>query len=144
MINIAPALRSITVSFPILALLACADSERISGVKSDGAKTMVGIAASRRLESMDDRLEALTADVPGFGGLFYDSNGRLTVYLTDSTDRLKLQDPLARFLARGNPAALSERRAEVVGMRILSARFDYKQWGGWLDPGFGWCGQCGY
>ena len=40
-------------------------------------------ARAQRVVTLDDRLAELTADIPGFGGLYVDREGRLNVFLED-------------------------------------------------------------
>lgn len=56
-------------------------------------------AAAERFVGMDERFAALTAEVPGFGGLYIDEEGRLNVFLQDlgQAPQFQAMDPDARF-----------------------------------------------
>lgn len=92
----------------------------------------------------DDELASLAARVPGLGGIFYDSAGRLTVSLRDPVELSAVRASLAQFLKRrirpGSPAA-SRLDAEMASMRFVSAEFDFRDLLLWkrtvIDPMLG-------
>lgn len=84
--------------------------------------------------TIDDQFAALTGDVPGFGGLFYDSSGRLTVYLKRPETLPAVRPQLERFLASlssRNPERLAEIPGQVSSARALPARYDFRELHSW-------------
>lgn len=62
--------------------------------------------------TLDDRLAAMTSDIPGFGGLYLDADGRLNVFLQDAREA-------APF------------RAVDPGVRVHQARFTFDRLHEW-------------
>ena len=57
----------------------------------------------------------LDAQIPGFGGFFYDGNGAPTIYLTRGSDRGRAEQALAKVLLKfGGAAALRVREARYA------------------------------
>jgi hypothetical protein len=82
------------------------------------------------VRTMDDDLADLVDQIPGFGGLFYDASGALTVQLTDPGRLTEARAAVAEFLGRraaGHPGRLAQIAAEVNGMRVRAAQYDYRQ-----------------
>ena len=85
--------------------------------------------------SLDDRMEEVATINPAFGGLFYDENGDLNVYLTNPKAKagvmLALQKVFGRELEDNNPGK-SQRftgkpRLSPGDFNALEARFNIKQ-----------------
>jgi hypothetical protein len=64
-------------------------------------RNQIASAAAARRPTIDDRFAALAREVPGFGGMYYDSTGTLNVLLRDSRRVEAARTPVAAFL-RGN------------------------------------------
>ena len=70
----------------------------------------IGALVTRGPATIDDRFDALTESVPGFGGLFYDANGRLAVYVKKpATLSSASRNAIAAFLARERSGVHSSR-----------------------------------
>jgi hypothetical protein len=90
------------------------------------------LAARQRSQvaPVDDELLQVAASVPGFGGVYFDRTGRLTVFLTDTTQRAAVRAALMPLLGPTRSAALSS-------FRILPGRYGFgqlKQWSTSVNP----------
>lgn len=86
------------------------------------------VATSNRFAGhLDDEFTMLVDQIPGFGGLFYDSARRLNVYLLDPrvepTASMVLEDYLT---ARGR-----EGSRDVANMVVHQGRYDFRQLASW-------------
>jgi hypothetical protein len=88
----------------------------------------------RPLSSLDEHFVELAREAPGFGGLFYDEAGRLTVNLTNPSRRPEVEGSIAAFLAGGDFRALGPRLAEVARMNVRPAQYDFAQLYEWYGP----------
>ncbi len=82
------------------------------------------------VRTIDDEFSDLVGEVPGFGGLFYDESGVLTVYLKDPARLNQSRAPLQAFLARGaagNVSRLGQIAGDVSRMRVLPATWDFRE-----------------
>jgi hypothetical protein len=81
-------------------------------------------------KTFDDQLAAVAMQVPGFGGMFYDQDGTLQVYMVGQRGPANealtslLEDVLAREVGRG--ARLSSR-----GMEFREAKYDFLELHRW-------------
>jgi hypothetical protein len=96
-------------------------------------RNQVAAAAAGRHATLDDRFEALASEIPGFGGMYYDSTGKLTVLLKDARRVDAARPPVAAFL-RGNSrrhtrASLADRAANE--MRVKPARYEFRLLRAW-------------
>ena len=94
----------------------------------------LGSAAGARVPTIDDQFAALTSAIPGFGGLFYDSSHRLTVYLKRPETLPAVRPQLQQFLASirsADPARLAQVPQEVAAARALPARYDFAELDTW-------------
>ncbi len=79
---------------------------------------------------LDGRFLSLTQEVPGFGGYFFDANGDLNVYLTDTGSETVARAKFAD-VARNRPGRSDQpwsRPAEIV---IRRGAFDFTQLSDW-------------
>ncbi len=77
------------------------------------------------VETIDDVFAGVAEQAPGFGGAFYDSAGRLTVYLQNAGQR-----------GAAEAALRSDLGADRVGaepVRVLLGQYDYRQLKDWYD-----------
>jgi hypothetical protein len=80
-------------------------------------------------ETFDDALARLNEEVPGFGGLFLDETGRLTVYLVGGEEELPLvRARLLPKLVRGG-----ERVVGDIPLHVLPARYRFAELKKWND-----------
>lgn len=84
-----------------------------------------------KVVTIDDDYEALAARVPGFGGMFYDATGRLTVYLTDAGRRDVAVAALPQFLTEHHGRSAAPAARAVAGLRVLPGQYDFRQLRGW-------------
>jgi hypothetical protein len=77
------------------------------------------------METFDDLLVRVDKRAPGFGGMFFDSDGRLAVYLLD-TEQL----PAARSAIEAifGPTALT-----AAGVRALQGQYSVSQLKAWTE-----------
>ncbi len=77
------------------------------------------------METHDDLLLRVERGAPGFGGMFIDPDGRLTVYLIDSA-----QLPAARAAIESvfGPAVIP-----AAGLRAAAGRYTVSQLAAWTD-----------
>jgi hypothetical protein len=76
------------------------------------------------VQAEPDDPNALMRTVPGFGGFFFDSEGRPTVYLKSVAQRGEAERRLAPFLG--------SQRLTVSSLRVLPARYDWDQLERWF------------
>jgi hypothetical protein len=81
------------------------------------------------ITTIDDRFAALSDEVPGFGGLYYDAAGRLHIFLASAAtlaahraDLVQFVQQLRRGDARGRETASADIDAAVVHVGRYSAR----------------------
>jgi hypothetical protein len=76
--------RSLLFTIGLVALVGCHDPRDVTMPIGDPAlrlRNQIASAAAARRPTIDDRFAALAREVPGFGGMYYDSTGTLTVLL---------------------------------------------------------------
>jgi len=77
----------ITIAVPVILLVACARTPTPqTQEKSSGCEVI----------TLDEKLLKVAENVPGFGGMFFDNNGDLNVYLVSADRLLNAQDSKAR------------------------------------------------
>ncbi len=89
--------------------------------------------------TMDQQLVNVTEMVPEFGGMFYDDNGDLNVYLTNPKAKAAAQAALKKVFGRGVDNSRSSRSKHFKGkprlkagdFRVLKARYTVKQLSKW-------------
>jgi len=85
-------------------------------------------------ETLDEQLARLAEQIPGFGGIFLDENGRIAVYLVEGeVTTLSVREvgaTIARVLGWDEPRL----RAGVI--RILPGRYNFRQLKEWNDQIF--------
>ena len=89
----------------------------------------IGALVTRGPATIDDRFDALTESVPGFGGLFYDANGRLAVYVKKpATLSSASRNAIAAFLARERSGVHSDQAAiDAANATVLPATYDFHE-----------------
>ncbi|HEY9436773.1 MAG TPA: S1 family peptidase [Blastocatellia bacterium] len=127
--------RKMTVSVVVLcALLAMSftgDTGKVAISASNSNAAAAPMAAqSNDLETYDDHLANVAKQVPGFGGMFFDQDGTLQVYMAGQKEPLSatsmafLGDVLAREVGGGE-------RLSSRGMEIREGQFDFLTLHGW-------------
>ncbi len=85
---------------------------------------------SKAYLTSDDQYAALVDEVPGFGGMFYDETGTLTIYLKDPSRLASARPSVAAFLAKrvqGIPSRLSKVGGDVNAARTRMASYDFRE-----------------
>jgi len=93
-------------------------------------------AASVLVRTLDDEFSDLAGEVPGFGGLYYDDDGTLTVRLKDTGRADAARSPVSAFLARQagrSSVRLGQIPGEVGAMRAVAARYDFRELRAWYQ-----------
>lgn len=86
--------------------------------------------------TLDDEFADLVAEIPGFGGLYYDADGAPVVYMKNPSQLNGARARVAAFLGRGahgNTSRLMQITGEVGRLRVRSARYDFRELRGWYD-----------
>jgi hypothetical protein len=82
------------------------------------------------LRTIDDDFAALAEEVPGFGGMYFDTDGVLTIQLVNPEALAFARPKVVALLERGirwGPGRTNQRAAVAREMRTVRARFDYRQ-----------------
>jgi hypothetical protein len=90
-------------------------------------------SANARHRTLDDEFADLNSDIPGFGGLYFDSTGTLVVLMKDPRQLEAARPRLEAFL-RGNshrPARIARASKAVAGMRSQQARYEFRLLSAW-------------
>lgn len=110
-----------TLALAIAALLGLAFvTKGVLDTKNNGRQALDG-----QQETYDDLLVRVNERVPGFGGMFIDSNGRLAVYLLDPA-----QLPAARSAIE---AVFGPSSVPPAGVRALRGQYSISQLKQWFD-----------
>lgn len=94
----------------------------------EGAQTETGV------QTIDDLFAEVARQVPGFGGLFYDESGQLTMHLMES--RSDEQMTLAAASTKAALTALLQndpRMTEAGEIRVIPGQYDFLQLKEWSD-----------
>lgn len=108
----------------ILALVVtgCSDSALTDTSTPDSDAPVEEPAASKAV-GLDAAYVAVAEENPGFGGAFFDDNGRLNVYVDDADDRKSLGDVVASLETHIGPIA--ERNPEAAKSAPIMLQGDY-------------------
>src|SRR5262245_49355715 len=89
-----------------------------------GNPALPGPAQTNEFETLDDHLAAVAKQVPGFGGMFFDQDGILQVYMSGQKGPLSaasmafLEDVITREVGRGE-------RLSQKGLEIREGKYDF-------------------
>lgn len=78
------------------------------------------------VRTIDDDFADLADRVPGFGGMFYNAQGRLTIYSTNGSLTSLDRSQVLAVLRRHHPGK-PQLAAEMDGATVLRAAYDYRQ-----------------
>jgi hypothetical protein len=128
---------SVVVLYALLAMLFTSDTDNaaISAGNSNPA-ALPGPAQMDGSETPDDRFAAVARQVPGFGGMFFDQDGTLQVYLLEQKEPVNealtafLDDVITREVGRGE-------RVSGRGVEILEGQYgflDLHRWQQQMSP----------
>jgi len=82
-------------------------------------------------ETLDDHLARIAEQVPGFGGIFLDENGRIAVSLVQGEATTLSKREIGAAIARA--LAWDEPRLRAGAIRLLLARYNFLQLKEWYD-----------
>lgn len=107
-------------------LAACTQDVNPAGPEGTGSPQL---AASRTapapLRTMDDDFVDLVKEVPGFGGMYFDEEGRLNVHLKEPGGASAARGAIARVLARHGQGR--DVAAAVASMRTHRGDYDFSE-----------------
>lgn len=75
-------------------------------------------------QTIDERFAKIAQNVPGFGGMFLDEQGKLNIYLTDKTRVASAQAEIASVFGNSVPQG---------DVRVLRGDFDFTELKNWHD-----------
>lgn len=115
----------------------CSDS--LTSGESDASLRPVASVSPDRMgrpafRTLDEQMLDLAKEVPGFGGMFYDENGVLQVYLTELSGRDRAALAIAEFLRGRRPMERGGgnlQSAARTPIRFRRGNFDYAQLFSW-------------
>lgn len=113
----------LTFLFALLAVVTWSCSDSTSPISPDGAFATGPYAEATKI-SQADSLTSLAQQIPGFGGLFIDDSGQLSIYLTHPD---KQKETAKEVLSNSEliQKALSNSSASVSNMRILKGQYTF-------------------
>ncbi|HEX5084607.1 MAG TPA: hypothetical protein VFY40_21405 [Blastocatellia bacterium] len=109
---------SVVVLFALLAMPFAGGAGNAALNTGNSNPAAPGFAQMDEIETSDDRLAAVAREVPGFGGMFYDQDGTLQVYLSGQKGPApaaliaSLDDVITREVGKGE--RLSGRGIEII------------------------------
>jgi hypothetical protein len=113
-------MRSILIAFVITLSLVVSPSASLAYSAELGQ-------ASDGIVSIDERFAELAQQVPGFGGMFYDESGQLSMYLVESQIGRQQQAKTAVTTLLGDDARI----ASAGKIQIIPGQYDYLQLSDW-------------
>lgn len=125
---------SLAIAFCAIAastLTACNTSDPLSPPTGRGvAVSLPAQLAPSSMFTIDDEFAEIADSVPGFGGLYFDQSGSLTVVMQEpqsfSTQLSRLERAIARTKARRHGSKHS-RDLEISGARVVAGAFSFRQ-----------------
>jgi len=112
---------------------ACASDDRAAGPTAPAAEAAISTAPAQAApgRGIDAEFSRLAAQVPGFGGMYYDRTGRLNVYVArgQAGAALRSADVVGRLRAAGG--ADVQRRLQSSQVTVREASYDYQQLQRW-------------
>src|SRR5687768_13911954 len=92
------------------------------------------IQVQNGVRMIDNRFAEVAQQVPGFGGMFYDERGQLTMYLAKG--RLGYQDMVVVQAAKASVVTVFENDPRITGageIRVIPGKYDFLQLKEWYD-----------
>ncbi|MBI1741574.1 hypothetical protein HYR54_00720 [Candidatus Acetothermia bacterium] len=116
----------VLISLVILIMLTngCSLFKSSSSHETDRDKSSAPIAA-KDSQTIDDLFAEVAKQVPSFGGMFIDSQGNLSVYLLDPTQKVEAESAIASVFGRD--------RIPSDGIRVLQGEYGFLQLKEWFD-----------
>jgi hypothetical protein len=124
--------KSCPASLLLLGLFACSDFSTDPVPLSPARDPRLLAAAGERVvrsrhRTIDDDFEVLSGQISGFGGLFFDRQARLHVFLVNGSSRQRAVTKLQAFFASRPVSLAGGKHLDVLGLTVESARYDWKQ-----------------
>jgi hypothetical protein len=110
----------------LIVISGAGSSTRSVWAASEGALGQPVAGPSSSSETLDDRFADVARKLPAFGGVFFDSRGRLTIYMVDGY-RLA-SAPTEEAMAAAEVAAIlprDDRIARTRALRVLPGRYSF-------------------
>ena len=121
--------RSLILILSLIINAACADQTPFTAPHRSLAS---GPAVGDDLEhNLDNKFAALAGDIPGFGGMYFDSDGKLHIYLLNSSDRERAVEVLTRELANWDLGLPNGAAPDVASLQVHLGQYDFKQLRDW-------------
>src|SRR5262245_17932696 len=126
---------SVVVLLALLAVSFTSDTGKVA-MSTSKSNPVVSAAPAQAIESLDDQFAAIARQVPGFGGLYFDQDGTMKVYMVAQkepvTDNLisSLEDVITREIGGGE-------RLTHSGVEVIEGQYsflDLHSWNQELSP----------
>jgi hypothetical protein len=151
-----PRLQTVGAAVAMIAIVGCADaSSAPSAPVTPGAPAISGAPATllpnsaiaaaaaaerdsatagRTTRGFEDEILRLENVIPGLGGLFIDSTGRLTIYVPEPGDSVAIRATLARYAAslNSNPR-WQARLANSGSVRLVAGQYPFSYLVVWMN-----------
>lgn len=124
------AVRSFPVALVTAGLLGCGAELVVPRHEEPVASHALAREAGDFIRTIDDEYADLVDSIPGFGGMFYDAEGVLNVYLKEPATLSQARGGMQRFMERRAGASATRRSlvaTEVAEMRAQQGRYDFRQ-----------------
>lgn len=105
--------------------LGSSDESRISGLAIASSRGV----PQRQFTNLDDKFAEVARAFPGFGGMYYDTDGVLTVMLTDPTRLAAARPHVERFIraeTRRRVGSLPDAPLDIGPVRARRATYDFR------------------
>lgn len=129
-LRMSTAVRSFPAALVTAGLLGCSAELVVPRDEEPVASPALAHGAGNFIRTIDDVYADLADSIPGFGGMFYDAEGVLNVYLKEPATLAQARGGMQRFMERRAGASATRRSlvaAEVAGMRARQGRYDFRQ-----------------
>jgi hypothetical protein len=122
---------SLVVLYALLAMLFTSDTGNTAiSAGNINPAALPGPAQTDEIETSDDRFAEVARQVPGFGGMFFDQDGTLQVYMlgqrgpVNEAFTASLDDVITRVVGKGESLSRS-------GVEILEGQYDFLELDRW-------------
>jgi hypothetical protein len=121
---------SLVILFALLVVPFTDDTGKAALSVGAGNPALPGPAQMNEIETSDERLAAVARQVPGFGGMFFDQDGTLQVYMTDQKGPASaslvslLDDVITREVGKGE-------RLSSSGVEVLEGQYGFLELYNW-------------
>jgi len=115
------------VTLGLLGIAGCAPDQPTTPLSepSQSSSSAAAQAVPRKLLNEDDALLELSARAPGFGGLAFDEDGVVVVYVTDLAQSTSIGSAVSDFMRGREKDDGVERTGRAPQLRFVKADFDW-------------------